>query len=158
MTPQLNCATNHETNYCPNHNVADFSILVRPHDRIILTICEHIGAEESVGIGGSEGVRVDEPADGKVIVPALEVVEARFAVVVIPTVTQGVDVPDEGGIRGLFAVSTMHGIAAPRAVVVGRDERTGGIQQRNDVTLRVEDVVVERRGRAVVVDKLEGLP
>ena len=66
--------------------------------------------------------------------------------------------PDEGGIRGLFAVSTMHGIAAPRAVVVGRDERTGGIQQRNDVTLRVEDVVVERRGRAVVVDKLEGLP
>ena len=24
--------------------------------------------------------------------------------------------PDEGGIRGLFAVSTMHGIAAPRVV------------------------------------------
>ena len=24
--------------------------------------------------------------------------------------------PDEGGIRGLFAVSTMHGIVAPRAV------------------------------------------
>ena len=24
--------------------------------------------------------------------------------------------PDEGGIRGLFAVSTMHGIVAPRAI------------------------------------------
>ena len=24
--------------------------------------------------------------------------------------------PDEGGIRGLFAVSTMHGVVAPRAV------------------------------------------
>ena len=77
--------------------------------------------------------------------------------------------PDEGGIRGLFAVSTMHGVVAPRAVVVGRGERTGGIQQRNDIALRVEDVVVELRCLAVlvdhgerlvaiVIDKLEGLP
>ena len=65
--------------------------------------------------------------------------------------------PDEGGIRGLFAVSTMHRIVAPRAVVVGRGERAGGIQKGNDVALRVEDVVVERRGRAVVVDHGERL-
>ena len=65
--------------------------------------------------------------------------------------------PDEGGIRGLFAVSTMHGIVAPRAVVVRRDERAGGIQKGNDVALRVEDVVVERRGRAVVIDHGERL-
>lgn len=77
--------------------------------------------------------------------------------------------PDEGGIRGLFAVSTMHRIVAPRAVVVRRDERAGGIQKGNDVALRVEDVVVELRCLAVlvdhgerlvaiVIDKLEGLP
>ncbi len=89
---------------------------INPHDRVILTICEHIGAEETVGVGGSEGVGVNEPADGKVVVPALEIVKARFAVVVVAAVTQGIDVPDEGGIRGLFAVSTMHGIVAPRAV------------------------------------------
>ena len=89
---------------------------INPHDRVILTICEHIGAEETVGVGGSEGVGVNEPADGKVVVPALEVVKARFAVVIVTTVAQRVDVPDEGGIRGLFAVSTMHGIVAPRAV------------------------------------------
>ena len=65
--------------------------------------------------------------------------------------------PDEGGIRGLFAVSTMHGIVAPRAVVVGRGERAVRVQQRNDVALRVEDIVVERRGRAVVVDHGERL-
>ena len=65
--------------------------------------------------------------------------------------------PDEGRIRGLFAVSTMHGVVAPRAVVVGRDERTGGIQKGNDVALRVEDVVVQRRGRAVVIDHGERL-
>lgn len=143
--------------------------MVNKHNRVILTIREHIGAEEAVGVGGGEGVGVNEPADGRVIVPALEVVEARFAVVVIAAVTQGIDVPDEGRIRGLFAVSTMHGVVAPRAVVVGGDERTGGIQKGNDVALRVKDVVVERRGRAVVIDhgerlvaivigKLEGLP
>ena len=65
--------------------------------------------------------------------------------------------PDEGGIRGLFAVSTMHGVVAPRAVVVGRGERAVRVQQRNDVALRVEDVVIERRGRAVVVDHGERL-
>ena len=141
---------------------------INPHDRVILAIHEHIGAEEAVGVGGGEGIRVDEPAVGKVVVPALEVVEARLAVVVITTVAQWVDVPDEGSIRSLFAVSTMHGVVPPRAVVVGGNERTGGIQKGDDVALRIEDVVVERRGRAVVidhgerlvavvVDKLEGL-
>lgn len=89
---------------------------INPHDRVILTICEHIGAEETVGVGGSEGVGVNEPADGKVVVPALEVVKARLTVVIVTTVAKRVDVPDEGRIRGLFAVSTMHGIVAPRAV------------------------------------------
>ena len=71
-------------------------------------------------------VGVDEPADGKVVVPALEVIETRFAVVVIATVAQWVDVPDEGGIRGLFAVSTMHGIVAPRAVGAAAQRDTAG--------------------------------
>jgi len=66
-------------------------------------------------------------------------------------------VPDEGGIRGLFAVSTMHGIVAPRAVVVGRGERTVRVQQRDDIALRVEDVVVELRCLAVLVDHGERL-
>ena len=60
--------------------------------------------------------------------------------------------PDEGRIRGLFAVSTMHGIVAPRAVVVGRGERAVRVQQRNDVALRVENVVVEGRGHSVLRD------
>ena len=65
--------------------------------------------------------------------------------------------PDEGSIRSLFAVSTMHGVVAPRAVVVGRGERAVRVQQRDDIALRVEDIVVERRGRAVVVDHGERL-
>ena len=76
--------------------------------------------------------------------------------------------PDEAGGSVLLAVLIMHGVVAPRAVVVGRHERAVRVQQRDDIALRVEDVVVERRGRAividhgerlvaVVVDKLEGL-
>ena len=102
-------------------------------------------------------VGVNEPAVGEVIVPALEIVKARLAVVIITTVAQWVDVPDEGSIRSLFAVSTMHGVVAPRAVVVGGNERTGGIQKGNDIALRVEDVVVELRCLAVLVDHGERL-
>ena len=126
-------------------------------NRVVSTVREHIATQKAPCIRRSICIRIDEPAVGKVIVPALEVVKARLTVVVIAAVAQRVDVPDEGGIRGLFAVSTMHGIVAPRAVVVGRGERTVRVQQRNDVALRVEDVVIERRGRAVVVDHGERL-
>ena len=96
--------------------MSNFSVRINPHDRIILTICEHIGAEEAVGVGGGECVRIDEPAVGKVIVPALEVVKARFAVVVVTAVTQGIDVPDEAGGDVLLTVCIVHGVVAPRAV------------------------------------------
>ena len=132
--------------------------------KLITIYCQSPRAEYT-GINASRiqlaqhaiGNIIDEPAVGEVVVPALEVIETRFAVVVIAAVAKGVDVPDEGRIRGLFAVSTMHGIVAPRAVVVGRGERAVRVQQRNDVALRIEDVVVERRGRAVVIDHGERL-
>ena len=126
-------------------------------NRVVSTVREHIATQKAPCIRRSICIRIDEPAVGKVIVPALEVVEARFAVVIIAAVAQGVDVPDEGSIRGLFAVSTMHGIVAPRAVVVRRDERAVRVQQRNDIALRVEDVVVELRCLAMLVDHGERL-
>ena len=146
-TNAMHCTSKHRANNC-----SAVTIMIHKRNGIILTICEHIGAEEAVGISGGEGVGVDEPAVGKIVVPALEVVKARLAVVIITTVAQWVDVPDEGSIRSLFAVSTMHGVVAPRAVVVGGNERTGGIQKGNDITLRIEDVVVEGRGHSVLRD------
>ena len=68
-------------------------------------------------------IRINEPAVGKVVVPALEVVKARFAVVVIAAVTQGIDVPDEGGRSVLHTFVIVHGVVAPRAV--------GAAAQRN---------------------------
>ena len=132
-------------------------MLITKQDRIILAICEHVTIQNATNIRSYICIRINEPAVGEVIVPALEVVKARFAVIIVTTVTQGVDVPDEGGIRGLFAVSTMHGVVAPRAVVVGRHERAVRVQQRNDIALRVEDVVVELRCLAMLVDHGERL-
>ena len=81
-------------------------------------------------------IRINEPAVGEVIVPALEIVKARFAVIIVTTVTQGVDVPDEGGIRGLFAVSTMHGIVARR--VVGAAAQRDAAGNDDDLWLRAD--------------------
>ena len=144
-------------------------MLITKQDRIILAICEHVTIQNATNIRSYICIRIDEPAVRKVVVPALEVVKARFAVVVVAAVAQRVDVPNEAGGGVLLSVFIVHGVVAPRAVVVGGNERTGGIQKGNDVALRVEDVVVERRGRAVVVDhgerlvavvihELEGLP
>ena len=91
--------------------------------KLITIYCQSPRAEYT-GINASRiqlaqhaiGNIIDEPAVGEVIVPALEVVKARLTVVVITAVTQGIDVPDEGGIRGLFAVSTMHGVVARHVV------------------------------------------
>lgn len=90
--------------------------MVNEHDRIILAIREHIGAEEAVGVGGGEGVSVNEPADGRVIIAALEIVEAGLGVVVIAAVTQGIDVPDEGGRSVLHTFVIVHGVVAPRVI------------------------------------------
>ena len=146
------CLGNFRPQFSPKHTIRIDSIY-----RIIFAIRKHIATQKTLCIRRSICIRIDEPAVGKVVVPALEVVKARFAVVVIATVAKRVDVPDEGGIRGLFAVSTMHGVVAPRAVVVGRGERAVRVQQRNDVALRVEDVVVELRCLAVLVDHGERL-
>ena len=107
-------------------------------------------------------VGVNEPADGRVIVATLEVIEAGLGVVVIAAVAQGVEVAD----RRVAAV--VHRAAAPRAVVVGRDHGTGRVEDGRHVTLCIDKVIVQLRRRpvlidhrerlvAVVVDKLEGL-
>ena len=126
-------------------------------NRVVSTVREHIATQKAPCIRRSICIRIDEPAVRKVVVPALEVVEARFAVVIVATVAQGIDVPDEAGGSVLLAVLIMHGVVAPRAVVVGRHERAVRVQQRNDIALRVEDVVVELRCLAMLVDHGERL-
>ena len=131
--------------------------MVNEHDRIILAIREHIGAEEAVGVGGGEGVGVNEPADGRVIVAALEVVEAGLGIVVIAAVAQGVDVGDAGGISEDFRTAVVHCAVAPCIIVVERDHSARRIKDGRHVTLCVDKVIVQLRRRPVLIDHREGL-
>ena len=45
---------------------------------------------ENALTGGKEDIGRDEPADFRVVVPALEVVEAGFLIIDIPTVAEGI--------------------------------------------------------------------
>ena len=91
-------------------------MLITKQDRIILAICEHVTIQNATNIRSYICIRIEEPAVGKAVVPALEVVEARFAVVVIATVAKRVDVPDEAGGSVLLSVRIMHGVVARCAV------------------------------------------
>ena len=125
--------------------------MVHPHDRVILAICEHIGAEEAVGVGGGEGVGVNEPADGRVIIAALEIVEAGLGVVVIAAVAQGVEVAD----RRVAAV--VHRAVAPCVIVVGCSDLAARIEDGGHIALCTDKVIVQFRLRPVLVDHGKGL-
>ena len=143
---------------CPNTIcIIAFSIFIAKIYRIIGTIRKHVAFEELGNISRYDPIRVDEPAVGEVVVPALEVVEAGLGVVVIAAVAQGVEVGDAGGIGEDFRTAVIHRAVAPGVIVVGCSDLAVRVQQRNDVALRIEDVVIERRGRAVVIDHGERL-
>ena len=102
-------------------------------------------------------VGVNEPADGRVIVAALEVVEAGLGVIVIAAVAQGVEVGDAGGIGEDFRTAVIHRAVAPCIIVVGCSEFAARIEDGGHIALRVEDVVIELRCLAVLVDHGERL-
>ena len=84
---------------CPNTIcIIAFSIFIAKIYRIIGTIRKHVAFEELGNISRYDPIRIDEPAVGKVVVPALEVIEAGLGVVVIAAVAQWVEVGDAGGI------------------------------------------------------------
>ena len=91
-------------------------MLITKQDWIILAICEHVTIQNATNIRSYICIRINEPAVGEVVVPALEIVKARFAVVIVTTVAQGVNVPDEGGRSVLHTFVIVHGVVAPRAI------------------------------------------
>ena len=146
------CGQIHNTAYCRCNDLNwEFSLTITVANWVILAICEHIGAEETVGVGGSEGIRIDKPAVGEVIIAALEVVETGLGVVVIAAVAQGVEVAD----RRVAAV--VHRAVAPCIIVVGCSDLAARIEDGGHVTLCVNKVIVQLRLRPVLVDHGERL-
>ena len=112
-------------------------------------------------------VGVDEPADHWVVVPALQVVEAGFDVLVVAPIPQGVDAC-EGAvvIRDLAAGVYCDGGFAPGVVAVGRDldhvDRRApsdgdGLVELCHITLLVCQIIVGKAVAVLPVDHGQGL-
>ena len=52
------------------------------HNRITLTVGEHVIAQDALA-GGGEGVCVDEAADGGIVITGLQIIEPGFGIVVV---------------------------------------------------------------------------
>ena len=94
--------------------------------------------------GGRITIRIDESANLGVIITALEIVEAGFGVVIVATVTQGVDLSHCTRSVNYLAVGV---------IVIGSYLRARSINQIHHVTLKVGNVIICRCCRAVVVDQ-----
>ena len=112
-------------------------------------------------------VGVDEPADHWVVVPALQVVEAGFDVLVVAPIPQGVDAC-EGAvvIRDLAAGVYRDGGFAPGVVAVGRDldhidlcapSDGDGLVELCHITLLVGQIIVGKAVAVLPVDHGQGL-
>ena len=115
-------------------------------NRIVVAIRKHIAANKPLP-SAHVIICADESSDRGIIVPALEVVEPRLRVVVVPSVPQRVDVSDEGGLLHDRAGRVHHRRNAPRVIAVPCDNRAARVQQPNHVALHVQQVVIQRRRR-----------
>ena len=79
-------------------------------------------------------IRIDKPPNSRIIIPALQVIKSRLAVVVVPTVPQGIGVGHRASGGGDVAV----GIVG----VGGYDGATDAVHQVYDIALEVGDVEV----------------
>ena len=83
--------------------------------------------------GGGIGVSIEESANHRVIVSALEVVESGFLIVDVPTVAQGVDACQSASSGDDLAIGV---------VVVAGHHRAAGVYDAHDIALEIGDIVV----------------
>ena len=101
------------------------------------------------------GIRVDKPSPGGVIVPAAEVVQARFGVIDVPAVAQG-GRSAEGGGHGAVGG---HG-RTPGVIGVGHHLGAAGVYKTGNVALGIlqieilDAVIRHRRGPQAVVGEV----
>ena len=100
-------------------------------DRLITTICEHIVPVKSLP-RGCIAVRIDKPSPSRIIIPAVQVVQARFGVVDIPAIAQGIRSTQRGG----HGTADGHG-RAPGVIGVGHHLDAAGIDKTGNVALGV---------------------
>ena len=107
---------------------------------------------------GSEGIRIDKPADGGIVISALEVVEPGISVVVVTAVTDGVDLAD-----GSQATLSNQKVA-PSVIFILCNGCACAVDNPDDIALLVQHidvvgtVVLEGIGKtAVIVDDIQDI-
>ena len=119
--------------------------------RIIHTIGEKVITTNISTNTGDRIIRIYPPTNLRIVITAGYIVEPCLGVVVIAAVAQGVEVAN----RRVAAV--VHRAVAPCIIVVGCSEFAARIEDGGHIALRVEDVVIELRCLAVLVDHGERL-
>ena len=84
---------------------------------------------------GDDIIRIDKPANGGIIIPALQIVESSFLIIDIPAVPQGVQLCQCTG-HGKDVAPSVVGIACSAAAI--------STFQTHHIPLKVRDVVVDR--------------
>ena len=102
------------------------------HHRIISAIRKHIAPEQSLP-GGNESVGIEEPPRRGIVISALQIIEPRLGVVIIPSVAEGII------IRARMVAFVVVGFRTVAPGVVGvRDELTARrVIDADDVALQV---------------------
>ena len=144
------------------------------HNRIIATIRIHIEANQ-IAIGIHIPILIQEPSPSRVIISALQVVQPRLGIVVIPAVAEGVIQPNYVFFqRGAFR-NNGYSTVTPSVVSIGTDLLAACVVYRDNIPLEIlleiegiEDIsgvalgsVLQADGRAgfdVQVDQQEIAP
>ena len=100
-----------------------------------MTIGEHICSDKALTCG-SVAIRVNKAVHCRVIIAALQIIEAGFGIAVIPAITQRVDACHASGLRENVA---------PRIVLIGSDLCATHINELHDVALEVQNVIIGLR-------------
>ena len=59
------------------------------HNWVVIAVGKHIAAQEALA-GRGIVIRIDKPTDFRIVVSALQVVEAGLRIVIIPTIAEGI--------------------------------------------------------------------
>ena len=128
--------------------------IINSNNGIIATVGKHIATQETLA-RRSKGIRIDESADGGIVVTALEVVEPGFSVVVVATVADGIN--SSHGAAGINHI-------APGIVAILRNSCASAVDNPDDIALLVQHidvvctVVLEGIGQtAVIVDDIQDI-
>ena len=111
-------------------------------DRTIPTVRKHIVAQEALA-GAGVAVCVEESSEGRIVIYALEVIEAGLRIVVVPAVTQRIEVRQVSGGGQERAVGVIR---------ISGDLCAGSSHEGYHVALEVQQIVVGRGGLGIAAD------